>query len=234
MTNEELVLVYQNGDKEALNKIIEQNNKLVRSIANKFYVEGTNSMDKEDLAQEGFIGLITAADRYDFNNSKKAQFTTYAVYWIYQKINRFVKYKNTNEETSLNTPVGEDGNRELLDYIEGVDYSYENIEDKLYYRQLRQDLEEVMSKYNTLRERQILKLIYSWDHNKDMNYEEIGSLFNVTGSMVRNNERTALGKIRRSPWGAEKAKEVYINKRRGSIHSIPGTVESISFAERYL
>lgn len=46
-----------------------------------------------------------------------------------------------------------------------------------------------------------------------MTYEEIGIFFNVTGAMIGNNERTALGKIRRSPWGWVARKAIYaINK----------------------
>jgi RNA polymerase primary sigma factor len=234
LTNEELIYLYQQGDKQALDKLIEQNRGIVNKLANKFYVEGTNSIDKEDLEQEGYIGLITAAKKYKFDVEKPCKFISYAVYWIYQKINRFVRCKNTNEETSLNSPTNNDGDNELMDYIEGVDYSFENIEDKLYYKQLRHELEEAMNTYNTLKEREILKLIYSWDNNKPMTYGEIGEIFGVTGSMIRNNEHTALGKIRRSPWGAIKAKELYGQKRNNFLYSIPETIERISFAERYL
>lgn len=43
-----------------------------------------------------------------------------------------MKTKDTNEEVSLNTTTGEDGYKELLDYIEGVDYNFENMVEKLY------------------------------------------------------------------------------------------------------
>ncbi|MFL0198126.1 sigma-70 family RNA polymerase sigma factor [Clostridium sp. WILCCON 0269] len=234
MTNEELVQLYQSGNIQALNKVVELNKGIVYKLANKFYTEKTNSIDKEDLEQEGFIGLITAADKYKFNIEKPCKFITYAVYWIYQKMNRFMKSNNTNEETSLNIPIGDDEDIELMDYIEGVDYSFENVEDKIYNEQLHKELEEVMSEYNTLKEREILKLRYGWDNCKCMTCGQIGEVYNVTRSMINNIEHTALGKIRRSPWGAAKAKEVYIQKRRQSVHSIPGTIERMSFAARYL
>jgi RNA polymerase primary sigma factor len=233
MANEELVLAYQNGDKEALNKIIENNKGMVVKLVNKFYISLTNSIDREDLEQEAIIGLITAADRYRFDIENPSKFITYAVYWIYEKISRFMKYKNTNEETSLNIPITEDSNAELLDCIESVDYSYENIEDKLYNKQLRQELEEVMSNHNTLKEREILKLHFGWD-TSSMSLRDIGEIFNISGQRVMQLETIALRKVRQSKWARLKAKELYINKRKDSIYSIPGTVESISFAERYL
>ena len=234
MTNEELVYLYQNGDKQALEKIIEQNKGIIYKLVNKFYVEKTNSIDKEDLEQEGFIGLITAADKYKLDIEKPCKFITYAVYWIYQKINRFMQNKNTNEETSLNTPTGEDEGKELMDYIEGVDYSYENVEDKIYNQQLHKDLEVVMEEYNTLKEREVLKLRYGFDNNKRMTFEELGEVYNVSRTMINNIENTALRKIRQAPWGVTKAKEFYIQKRKQSIYSISGVVESMSFAHRYL
>jgi RNA polymerase primary sigma factor/RNA polymerase sporulation-specific sigma factor len=234
MLNEQLVQLYQAGDKQALDDLIEQNKGIVYKLVNKFYIEGTNSIDRDDLMQEGFIGLMAAANKYKFDIDHPCKFSTYAVYWIYQKINRFVKFKNTNEEVSLNEPVSEEGGTELLDYIEGADYSFENVEEKIYRQQLRKELGEVMLERNTLREREILKLHYGWDNNKYMTYESIGELFKVTGSRVRQIERMALRKIRQSNWSRHKAKEFYNVKKNKSIYSIPGTVDAIDFMDKYL
>ncbi|KAJ49103.1 hypothetical protein CTM_24925 [Clostridium tetanomorphum DSM 665] len=201
MTNEELVHLYQNGDGQALSKLIEQNTGIVYKLVNKFYIEGTNSIDKEDLEQEGFIGLIIAANKYDFNNPKKANFITYAIHWIYSKISRFINQKNTNEETSLNIPIGEDEENELLDTIKDIDYSYENVEEKIYIQQLRQELEELMLQHNTLRQREILKLHYGWNNSKPMNLREIGEVLNMPYRHVRCEKFKALRKIRWTPWG---------------------------------
>lgn len=51
MTNEELVQLYQNGDKQALNELVENNTGIVYKLANKFYVNMTSSIDKDDLIQ---------------------------------------------------------------------------------------------------------------------------------------------------------------------------------------
>lgn len=234
MTNEELVYLYQNGDNKALETLIEKNKGIIYKLANKFYIEGTNSIDREDLEQEGHIGLITAADKYKTDMDKHCKFITYSVYWIYQKMNRFIKVKSTNEETSLNIPIGEDGDTELLDYIEGVDYSFENVEEKLYNQQLRKELEEVMEQHNTLREREVLKLHYGWDNNKCMSLRDISEMFEVTPERVRQIEVRGFRKIRTCKWARIKAKEIYIQKKLRSIHSVLGTIESIRFAESYL
>jgi len=171
-----------------------------------FYIK-SNSFDRDDLFQEGCIGLMLAAEKYKPNVDKPCKFITYAVYWIYQKINRFIKYKNTNEEISLNAPTSNDGNNQLMDYIEGVDYSFENVEEKIYIKQLHKELNQVMIKYITLKEREILKMHYGWNGTKRMTLQEIGDIFNVTRSSIDNCESIARGKIRRSPWGVNKFKE---------------------------
>jgi RNA polymerase sigma factor (sigma-70 family) len=143
---------------------------------------------------------MRAAELYNFDMQHKANFVTYSFYWVNQKINRFMRIRNTNEETSLNTPIGEDGDTELIDFIEGVDYSFENVEDKLYNQQLRKELEEVMNQNNTLREREILKLRYGWDNNICMPLIDISELFNVTPERVRQIEVRSLRKLRCSTY----------------------------------
>lgn len=71
------------GDKAAVNKLIESNLLLVVSIAKKYYGCGLPLLD---LIQEGNIGLITAANKYD--GEKGFRFSTYATYWIRQAISR--------------------------------------------------------------------------------------------------------------------------------------------------
>lgn len=196
MNNEELVMLYQHGDNKALEQLTKQNEKLIYKIANRFYVENTNSIDFEDLVQEGYLGLITACNKYDPNLNTK--FITYAFYWIYQSISRFFKYKNTNDETSLNTPVGEDNN-ELLDLMESKDKPIENLEDKLYIQELREDLESVMERYNTMNEREVLKLTYGWDI-EPVAPDTIADLLKTSSDKVKKTRVNAINKIRRSMW----------------------------------
>ena len=234
MTNEELVVLYQQGDKRALNSLIEGNKGIIYKLVNKFYVEKTNSIDRDDLEQEAAIGLIIAAQKYDVNNERKAKFITYAIHWIYQRIQRFMEQKNTNNETSLNIYIGEDEENELIDTVKDIDYSYENVEERIYIHQLRQELEKVMKEYTTLQEREILKLRSGWDSNNTMSLSEVSELFNITIGRVRTIEDRAYRKLRRTKWGENKAKEFYARKRIESIYSIDKTIDSINFADKYL
>lgn len=71
----------QKGDKQSLNELIRRNLKYVVSVANKYKGCG---ISLHDLINEGNIGLIQAAKRFD--PSKGFKFITYAVWWIRQAI----------------------------------------------------------------------------------------------------------------------------------------------------
>lgn len=71
------------GDKNAQTKLVECNLKLVVPIAKRYMGCGLPLLD---LIQEGNLGLIKAAEKYD--GEKGFRFSTYATYWIRQAISR--------------------------------------------------------------------------------------------------------------------------------------------------
>lgn len=235
MTNEELVQLYQEGNKTALDELVEKNKGIVNKLVNKFYVEKTNSIDIEDLQQEGFIGLIIAADKYDFNNPNKAKFITYAVHWIYQKIQRFIESKNTNEEVSLNIPYGgEDNKSELMDVIEDEKQRCENIIDEIYNQQLKHELEGVMKQYNTLMEGEILKLYFGWNNNECMTIPEISLIFKITGNETTSIKNKALRKMRQAPVIRERANTYFQDRFYNRDYIIDEKLRAMDFQQKYM
>ena len=76
----------QNGNKEDMTKLIEDNNRLIWSIVRRFSGRG---YDTEDLYQIGSIGFIKAVQRFD--TSFEVRLSTYAVPYILGEIKRFIR-----------------------------------------------------------------------------------------------------------------------------------------------
>lgn len=85
----ELTRAVQKGDKAAKQRLIESNMRLVINIAKTYR---NRSIPLEDLIQEGAIGLMQAADRFD--PDKGFRFSTYATHWIRQAIGRAIDNKS--------------------------------------------------------------------------------------------------------------------------------------------
>ena len=96
----ELGRLIHEGNKEekenAKKKLIQANLRLVVSIAKKYIGQGVLFMD---LVQEGSLGLIKAAEKYDYR--KNFKFSTYATWWIKQTIIRAI----SNHSRTIRIPV---------------------------------------------------------------------------------------------------------------------------------
>jgi len=81
--------IKENNDQQAINKLINANLRLVVSIAKKYIGRGLSFLD---LIQEGNMGLMKAAERFDY--SKGYKFSTYATWWVQQAITRAIADKS--------------------------------------------------------------------------------------------------------------------------------------------
>ena len=80
------------------NKLVQGNIRLVIHIAKRYANKG---VDTEELIQEGSIGLIKAAEK--FNRHKGFRFTTYAYWWIQQAIKQALNQKRSDIRIPINT-----------------------------------------------------------------------------------------------------------------------------------
>lgn len=99
LTNEQLCVLYQQGNSIALDILVKKNTKLVWSRVLKRSQIYRHKLETDDLLQFGFIGLMIAAKKFDI--SKEAQFTTYAINWIDQRIIRGI----VDEGYTIRIPV---------------------------------------------------------------------------------------------------------------------------------
>ena len=101
--------------------------------------------------------------------------------------------KIAQDPVSLETPIGEEEDSHLGDFIQDEDSPAPH--DAASYTLLKEQLEEVM---NTLtpREAKVLKLRFGLEDGKSRTLEEVGKEFNVTRERIRQIEAKALRKLR--------------------------------------
>ena len=114
--------------------------------------------------------------------------------------------KIAQDPVSLETPIGEEDDSHLGDFIQDDDSPAP--QDAAAYTLLREQLEEVM-KTLTSREAKVLKLRFGLEDGKSRTLEEVGKEFNVTRERIRQIEAKALRKLRH-PSRSKKLKD-YMN-----------------------
>ena len=101
--------------------------------------------------------------------------------------------KIAQEPVSLETPIGEEEDSHLGDFIEDVDSPAPA--EAASYTLLREQLNEVLHTL-TPREEQVLKLRFGLDDGRTRTLEEVGKVFNITRERIRQIEAKALRKLR--------------------------------------
>ena len=182
----------QEGDKEARNKLIEHNLRLVAHIVKKFE---TTTNDIDDLIGIGTVGLIKGIDTY--SPDKKVKLTTYAAKCAENEI---LMYFRSNKKNSKNISIYEgisydkEGNEiTILDVLKTKDPDY--LED-IYIK----DNIELLKKYLrilTPRERKIINMHYGLNNQEERTQKEISKIMGISRSYVSRIEKRAITKILR-------------------------------------
>ena len=178
------------GDKEARDKLIEHNLRLVAHIVKKY---DHKKEDVDDLISIVTIGLIKGVDSY----SKKhgTRITTYCARCIENEILMYFRTdKKNNKNISLNESVGfdKDGNEiTFMDILKTPKPDYAlDIHNK--------DNMELTKKYfNVLneREKEIIIKRYGLNNNDELTQKEIAKQLNISRSYVSRIEKRALTKM---------------------------------------
>lgn len=179
------------GDKDARNKLIEHNLRLVAHIVKKY----DNKSETDDLISIGTIGLIKGID--SFSNKNGARLTTYCARCIENEI--LMNYRNNkknNKNVSINEAIGydKDGNEiTLLDILKTPDPDFAmNIHKN-------NNLKLLKKYFNVLNEREkdIIIKRYGLNNKDEITQKEIAKELHISRSYVSRIEKRALTKLLR-------------------------------------
>jgi len=177
------------GDKEARNKLIEHNLRLVAHIVKKY----DNKNETDDLISIGTIGLIKGID--SFSNKNGARLTTYCARCIENEI--LMNYRNNkknNKNVSINESIGfdKDGNEiTLLDILKTPDPDFAT---KLYTKNNIKLLKKFFNVLNK-REKEIIIKRYGLNNKDEITQKEIAKELGISRSYVSRIEKRALTKM---------------------------------------
>ncbi|RNF38654.1 RNA polymerase sporulation sigma factor SigH [Planococcus salinus] len=158
MTDEELVDLVHSGNSEALDFLITKFRHFVRMKARSYFLIGA---DKEDIIQEGMIGLYKAIR--DFRSDKLSSFKAFAELCIIRQIITAIKTATRQKHIPLNSYVSldkpiydEESDRTLMDVLtgNGVDDPEELIINNEEFLYMEEKMGEVLSEL----EREVLTL----------------------------------------------------------------------------
>ena len=179
------------GDKDARNKLIEHNLRLVAHIVKKYESKGNT----DDLISIGTIGLIKGIDSY--RPQKKVKLTTYAAKCADNEILMYFRSnKKYNNNISLNDVIGHDkdgGDITLIDVLK------EETESPIKTIEYNDNIAH-LSKYLTVlnkRELEIIKMRYGLLNTSEKTQKEIAKKLGISRSYVSRIEKRALIKMLR-------------------------------------
>ena len=188
MKDEALVEIARNGDSFAEEYLMYKYRNFVRAKSRSYFLIGA---DKEDIIQEGMIGLYKAIR--DYNVDKLASFRGFAELCITRQIITAIKAATRqkhiplNSYISLNKPVyDEESDRTLLDMIEGVKVT--NPEDLIISREQVRKIEMKMGEVLSRLEIEVLAL-----YMQGRPYQEIAKILNRHVKSIDN----ALQRVKR-------------------------------------
>lgn len=164
MTDEDLIKIIKSGDTQALNHLIDKYKELVNIKVSKYFMVGA---EKEDIIQEGLIGLYKAIK--GFNLEKQNSFKTFANLCIERQLITAIKTSNRQKHSPLNSYLSlnisaydnDETDSSLIDIFDSnlIEDPLDTITKKEYYEKLGDTIDKSLSSF----EKQVLNRYINGD-----------------------------------------------------------------------
>ncbi len=181
----------ENGDRNAKNKLIEHNLRLVVYLAKRYENTG---IDLEDLVSIGSIGLIKGINTY--KRGKNIKLATYCSRCIDNEILMYLrKNKKTKADISFEESLSfdSDGNELHLEDILGTDSDIvtKPLEDEYDKKILKEELEKLED-----RDKEIMCLRYGLNGKAELTQKEVAEKLNISQSYISRIEKKVIKKLK--------------------------------------
>ena len=164
----EVLKLANNGDAVAMDKVLKEYKYLAVTIARKYYLLGG---EKDDLIQEGMIGLFKAISTYD--EDKGVVFKTYAARLVEREIISAIRHSASGKHQVLNDSVSLDNSEEIF----LGSFPEQDVIMQERYKELNQIIETKLSKF----EAQVVKY-----YLKGYNYIDIAEILSKEPKSIDN------------------------------------------------
>lgn len=190
-TDEELVIRARDGEEEITEYLMDKYKNLVRSKASTMYILGA---DREDLIQEGMIGLFKAVRDYD--SGRDASFYTFAELCISRQMYTALQASGRKKHSPLNTYVSiyQGHDEEGIGLIDALENHKERNPEEIFIdKENVAAIETIIENELSAFERQVLELSMT-----GMGYVEIAKLLGKDGKSTDNALSRVKSKIRKA------------------------------------
>ncbi|MBQ3308050.1 MAG: RNA polymerase sporulation sigma factor SigK [Bacilli bacterium] len=178
--------------KDARNKLIEHNLRLVAHIVKKY---DRNGIDNDDLISIGTIGLIKGIDTYKSGHNVKI--TTYCARCIENEILMYFRKNNKySNDISINDPIGYDKDGNPIEILDVLKVDNKDFSEEAHLKENISLLKEYLDVL-TPRERKIINERYGLDNKESLTQKNISKKMGISRSYVSRIEKRALTKLLR-------------------------------------
>ena len=189
---EHYLILYEQGDEDAKNKLIEHNLRLVAHIVKKYSNTGK---DPDDLISIGTIGLIKSVNTY--NRNKGVRLATYSARCIENELLMHLRTTKKNKvEVSLNEPIGIDREGNEISFNDVLGTDPDSILDDVEVKMQVKKLYEALATELKDRERIVLTLRYGLNGETCKTQREVAKMLKISRSYVSRIEKKAILKLK--------------------------------------